>query len=62
MVSDDEVCSVVYEMMSEIFLFFVGFDVVFSSSMEGKDFEIAVLLLHFLEVRGDELFVEGISR
>lgn len=52
----------VYEMMSEISLFFVGFEVVFSSSMEGKDFEIAVLLLHFLEMRGDELFVEGISR
>jgi len=47
MISNNEVCVLVYELMSKLFLSRVCFDFVFCSSMERKNFEITVELFHF---------------
>lgn len=46
MISNNEICSLIYELMSKLFLSSVCFDFVFCSSMERENFEITVELLH----------------
>ena len=47
MISNNEICALVYELMSKLFLSSVCFDFVFCSSMERENFEITVVLFHF---------------
>ena len=47
MISNNEICSLIYELMSKPFLSSVCFDFVFCSSMERENFEITVELFHF---------------
>jgi hypothetical protein len=46
MISNNEICALVYELVSKLFLSRVCFDFVFCSSMERENFEITVEFLH----------------
>lgn len=47
MISNNEICSLIYKLVSKLFLSSVCFDFVFGSSMERENFEITVEILHF---------------